>query len=72
MIFELLRIPGVGQATAWKLARAGVEDLEDLQRRLELGSLQQAGFREKQLGQIAAGLIVLGGILVAWYYSPRD
>lgn len=23
-------------------------------------------------GQIAAGLLVLGGILVAWYYSPRD
>ena len=59
VIFDLLRIPGVGQATAWKLARAGVEDLEDLERRLERGDLIAAGFREKQLAQIAAGLAEL-------------
>ena len=59
VIFELLRIPGVGQATAWKLARAGVEDLEDLERRLQVGSLIEAGFREKQLAAIGAGLAEL-------------
>jgi DNA polymerase (family 10) len=59
VIFELLRIPGVGQVTAWNLARAGVEDLEDLERRLEAGSLVAAGFREKQLQGIAAGLAEL-------------
>jgi DNA polymerase (family X) len=59
VIFELLRIPGVGQVTAWKLARAGVEDLEDLERKLEAGSLVAAGFRAKQLAGIAAGLAEL-------------
>jgi DNA polymerase (family 10) len=59
VIFELLRIPGVGQVTAWNLARAGVEDLEDLERRLETGTLAAAGFREKQLTGIAAGLAEL-------------
>ena len=59
VIFELLRVPGVGQVTAWKLARAGVEDLEDLERRIESGRLAAAGFREKQLRGIAAGLAEL-------------
>lgn len=59
VVFELLRIPGVGQVTAWKLARAGVEDREDLERRLEAGSLIAAGFRAKQLSGIAAGLAEL-------------
>ena len=59
VIFELLRVPGVGQATAWKLARAGVEDLEDLERRLASGQFAEAGFREKQLATIAAGLAEL-------------
>jgi len=59
VLFELLRIPGVGQATAWKLARAGVEDLEDLERKLASGALTTEGFREKQLASIAAGLAEL-------------
>jgi DNA polymerase (family 10) len=59
VVFELLRVPGVGQVTAWKLARAGVEDLEDLERKLDAGSLIAAGFREKQLSGIAAGLAEL-------------
>src|SRR3712207_1682889 len=59
VIFELLRVPGVGQVTAWKLAQAGVEDLEDLERRIESGQLREAGFREKQLQGIAAGLAEL-------------
>jgi len=59
VIFELLRVPGVGQVTAWKLARAGVEDLEDLERQIESGRLVEAGFRQKQLAAIAAGLAEL-------------
>jgi DNA polymerase (family 10) len=56
VIFELLRVPGVGQVTAWKLARAGVEDLEDLERKIDDGRLVESGFRVKQLQGIAAGL----------------
>ncbi|MFN8557333.1 MAG: helix-hairpin-helix domain-containing protein [Dehalococcoidia bacterium] len=33
VVLELVRVPGVGPATAQKLAAAGVEDLEDLERR---------------------------------------
>lgn len=59
IIFELLRIPGVGQVTAWKLARAGVEDLEDLERRLERGGLAEAGFTAKAQTGIRTGLAEL-------------
>src|SRR5579883_926693 len=55
-VFELVKIPGVGPATAQKLAAAGVEDLRDLEMKLASRSLLQNGFTEKALARIEAGL----------------
>ena len=56
VVLELVRIPGVGPATAQKLAAAGVEDMDDLERRLERGDLASAGLGAKMLERIAQGL----------------
>lgn len=59
VILELVRIPGVGPATAQKLAAAGVEDLNDLQRRLDDGRLGAAGIGAKLVEKIGQGLAEL-------------
>ena len=56
VVLELVRIPGVGPATAQKLAAAGVEDMDDLERRLERGDLASVGLGVKMLERIAQGL----------------
>ncbi len=59
VVLELVRIPGVGPATARKLATAGVEDLDDLERRIERGDLGASGLGAKMLEKIAEGLAEL-------------
>ncbi len=58
-VLELVQIPGVGPATAQKLVAAGVEDLDDLERRLERGDLTGSGLTAKALEKIAQGLAEL-------------
>ncbi|HEY7293972.1 MAG TPA: PHP domain-containing protein [Dehalococcoidia bacterium] len=55
-VFDLVKIPGVGPATAQKLAEAGVEDLRDLEMKLASGALTGKGFSAKALEKVAAGL----------------
>ncbi|MHB8575042.1 MAG: helix-hairpin-helix domain-containing protein [Dehalococcoidia bacterium] len=55
-VFDLVKLPGVGPATAVKLAAAGVEDLRDLDMKIGSGSLVRKGFTEKALAKIAGGL----------------
>jgi DNA polymerase (family 10) len=55
VVFELIKIPGVGPATAQKLAAAGVEDLRDLELKLAGGTLVGPGLSEKALARVAAG-----------------
>jgi DNA polymerase (family X) len=59
VVLELVHIPGVGPATALKLAAAGVEDLDDLQRRLERGDLAERGLSPRMLETIARGIAEL-------------
>lgn len=59
VVLELVQIPGVGPATAQKLAAAGVEDLDDLERRLERGDLTGSGLTAKAQEKIAQGLAEL-------------
>lgn len=58
-MFELVRIPGVGPATAHKLIAAGVEDLKDLERRIDSGNLAEAKLGAKTIERIAEGLAEL-------------
>lgn len=55
-VFELLKIPGVGPATAQKLAAAGVEDLRDLEVKLSNGALAGKTFSTKAMEKIALGV----------------
>ncbi len=58
-VLELVQVPGVGPATALKLAAAGVEDIDDLARKLEHGELANAGLSPALLRRIAQGLAEL-------------
>ncbi|HZQ36948.1 MAG TPA: PHP domain-containing protein [Dehalococcoidia bacterium] len=55
-VFDLVKIPGVGPATAQKLAGAGVEDLRDLEMKLASGGLAGKGFSTKALEKLSQGL----------------
>ncbi|MCH7641580.1 PHP domain-containing protein [Patescibacteria group bacterium] len=48
-MFELLKIPGIGPKTAYKLAEAGVVSIGDLEHRIKSGWLVKKGFSEKIL-----------------------
>lgn len=56
VVFELLDIPGVGPKTAQKIAELGVENLEDLKKKLKSGELVSKGFSAKLAQNILAGL----------------
>ncbi len=55
-VFDLVKLPGVGPATAQKLAEAGVEDLRDLEMKLASGGLSGKGFSAKALEKLGSGL----------------
>src|SRR3990172_12684437 len=46
-IFELLKIAGVGPKTALKLTDAGVKSIDDLEEKIDKGSLLERGLSEK-------------------------
>jgi DNA polymerase (family 10) len=58
-VLELVHVPGIGPATALKLAAAGVEDIDDLARKLERGELRTAGLSEAMVRRVAQGLAEL-------------
>lgn len=60
-VYELIKIPGVGPATALQLARAGVKDLKDLAQMIKSGDLVKAGIGEKTVQKIERGLNEISG-----------
>lgn len=55
-MFELLKVPGVGPKTAYKLAGAKVSSIDDLEQKIKTKSLIKEGFGEKTLENILAGI----------------
>ena len=55
-MFELLKISGVGPKTAYKLAKAGVKNIPDLEERIKSKKLLEKGFTEKPLENILQGI----------------
>jgi DNA polymerase (family 10) len=51
-MFEFLKISGVGPKTAYKLAKTGVKNIGDLERKIKDGSLEKEGFGEKTLANV--------------------
>lgn len=59
----LLKIPGVGPKTAYKLAIEGkIDSLEHLKNKISSGQLLKAGFSEKALANIARGISQMEGL----------
>src|SRR5207247_594558 len=43
-LFEFLKVPGVGPKTAFKIAKEGVENIPDLEKKIKSGFLEKKGF----------------------------
>ncbi len=62
VIYELIKIPGVGPKTAQELVELGVKNLEDLEEKLEKGTLVEAGFSAKIAEKIKLGVVEYKGL----------
>ena len=60
-MFALLDIPGVGPKTALKLAKIGVKNIPDLQKKLQNGELEHEGISEKIGENILQGVKAYAG-----------
>lgn len=61
VVYDLIKIPGVGPATALILSQKGVETLKDLQSKIESGELVKLGIGEKTVEKIKRGLTETSG-----------
>jgi len=59
-MFQFLKIPGVGPKTAFKIAKAGVVSIKDLEERIKSGWLLQHDFGQKTLDNILRGVEEFG------------
>ncbi len=55
-MFELLKVPGVGPKTAYKLAKDGVVSIQDLEKQIKKRTLLDKGFGQKSLDSILRGV----------------
>jgi DNA polymerase (family 10) len=62
VIYQLIKIPGVGPKTAQELVELGVKNLEDLEEKLEKGTLVEAGFSAKIAEKIKLGVVEYKGL----------
>jgi DNA polymerase (family 10) len=62
VIYSLIKVPGVGPKTAQELAQLGVKDLEDLEEKLDKGTLVEAGFSAKIAEKIKLGVVEYKGL----------
>ncbi len=56
IVFDLLDIPGIGPKTAQKMVDLGVNNIEDLPKKLKTGELVKKGFSAKIAQNILSGL----------------
>jgi DNA polymerase (family 10) len=62
VIYQLIKVPGDGPKTAQELAELGVKNLEDLEEKLEKGTLVEKGFSEKIAEKIKLGVVEYKGL----------
>lgn len=76
VVYELIKIPGVGPATALTLAQKGVETLKDLEAKIESGELVKLGIGEKTVEKIKRGLSETSGretrMLLPYAYAQAE
>ncbi|KKQ09543.1 hypothetical protein A2858_01245 [Candidatus Daviesbacteria bacterium RIFCSPHIGHO2_01_FULL_36_37] len=56
VVYELIKVPGIGPKTALELANLGVKDIDDLKKKIESGELTKKGFSEKISERVLGGL----------------
>ncbi len=61
VIYDLIKIPGIGPATALDLAKRGVDSLKDLEKKIKDGSLVKEGLGQKTVDKISRGLTEVTG-----------
>ncbi len=57
VIYELIKVPGIGPKTALELADLGVKSFDDLGKKLDNGDLVKKGFSEKIAEKIKSGFL---------------
>jgi DNA polymerase (family 10) len=55
-MFKFLKIPGVGPKTAYKLAKTGVKNAQDLEKQIKSKALIDKGFGQRSLDNILRGI----------------
>ncbi len=61
VVYDLIKIPGVGPATALILAQKDIKNLKDLEHAIKVGSLVAAGIGQKTVDKINRGLQEITG-----------
>ena len=76
VIYDLIKIPGIGPATAVDLAGKGIESLKDLEEKVQSGELVNAGVGEKTVEKIRRGLSETSGrekrMLLPYAYAQAE
>lgn len=55
-VFDFLDVPGIGPQTALKLAKSGVKDLNDLEKKIKTGALLKLDFSQKSIDKLNRGV----------------
>lgn len=56
VVYELIKVPGIGPATALDLSKIGVKNIADLNEKIESGKIIKDGLSEKLAEKISRGL----------------
>ncbi len=62
VVYQLIKIPGIGPKTALDLADLGVKSHEDLEKKLEKGELVEKGFSAKIAEKLKLGVVEYKGL----------
>ncbi|MBI2593303.1 PHP domain-containing protein [Candidatus Daviesbacteria bacterium] len=76
VIYELIKIPGIGPATALDLSKIGVKSIDDLKEKIESGKIIKDGLSEKLSEKIGRGLLEInsrtGRMLLPYAFSQAE
>lgn len=76
VVYELIKIPGVGPATAIDLEKIGVEGVDDLREKIESGKIIKNGLSEKLAEKISRGLLEIssrtGRMLLPYAFAQAE
>lgn len=76
VVYELIKVPGIGPATALDLEKIGIKNIADLKQRVETGKIITDGVSEKLSEKIARGLLEIssrsGRMLLPYAFAQAE